>query len=318
MAGARAFHKAPRQIAEAITAKVQLDGSLFDRFEVAGPGFINLFLGQDWFTSVVRAAVANPESGRTDAGAGKKYNVEFVSANPTGPMHMGTARGGAGRWHGRLLDWAGYGVTREFYINDAGNQIGSSAKTAIRYLQLYKGEDACPLPEGATRGADIIARAKEFAEVHGDAYVNKDFDGAEKKGHRRRRSAQELLPVCSAISASIASSTTSGSTRATCTAPAQSGPWWTSCWRPARATRPRTARLCTAAPSTPPSTASSTSAKDRRRQRGGGQGRGARPRQRHPTYFAADIAYHYNKLAVRGFDKAIDVWGADHHGHVAA
>ena len=95
MAGARAFHKAPRQIAEAITAKLQLDGSLFDRFEVAGPGFINLFLGQDWFTSVVRAAVANPEYGRTDAGAGKKYNVEFVSANPTGPMHMGNARGGA-------------------------------------------------------------------------------------------------------------------------------------------------------------------------------------------------------------------------------
>ena len=90
MAGARAFHKAPRQIAEAITAKLQLDGSLFDRFEVAGPGFINLFLGQDWFTSVVRAAVANPEYGRTDAGAGKKYNVEFVSANPTGPMHMAT------------------------------------------------------------------------------------------------------------------------------------------------------------------------------------------------------------------------------------
>ena len=88
MAGARAFHKAPRQIAEAITAKLQLDGSLFDRFEVAGPGFINLFLGQDWFTSVVRAAVANPEYGRTDVGAGKKYNVEFVSANPTGPMHM--------------------------------------------------------------------------------------------------------------------------------------------------------------------------------------------------------------------------------------
>ena len=114
MAGARAFHKAPRQIAEAITAKLQLDGSLFDRFEVAGPGFINLFLGQDWFTSVVRAAVANPEYGRTDVGAGKKYNVEFVSANPTGPMHMGNARGGAlGDGLAACLDWAGYDVTRE-------------------------------------------------------------------------------------------------------------------------------------------------------------------------------------------------------------
>ena len=149
MAGARAFHKAPRQIAEAITAKLQLDGSLFDRFEVAGPGFINLFLGQDWFTSVVRAAVANPEYGRTDVGAGKKYNVEFVSANPTGPMHMGNARGGAlGDGLAACLDWAGYDVTREFYINDAGNQIEKFGKSlAIRYLQLYKGEDACPLPE---------------------------------------------------------------------------------------------------------------------------------------------------------------------------
>ena len=112
MAGARAFHKAPRQIAEAITAKLALDGSLFDRFEIAGPGFINLFLAQDWFTSVVRAAVANPEYGRTDVGAGKRYNVEFVSANPTGPMHMGNARGGAlGDGLAACLDWAGYDVT---------------------------------------------------------------------------------------------------------------------------------------------------------------------------------------------------------------
>ena len=95
MASARAFHKAPRQIAEAIAAKLDLNGTLFAGVEIAGPGFINLFLGQDWFTSVVRAACANPEYGRTDAGAGKKYNVEFVSANPTGPMHMGNARGGA-------------------------------------------------------------------------------------------------------------------------------------------------------------------------------------------------------------------------------
>ena len=262
MAGARAFHKAPRQIAEAITAKLQLDGSLFDRFEVAGPGFINLFLGQDWFTSVVRAAVANPEYGRTDAGAGKKYNVEFVSANPTGPMHMGNARGGAlGDGLAACLDWAGYDVTREFYINDAGNQIEKFGKSlAIRYLQLYKGEDACPLPEECYQGADIIARAKEFAEVHGDAYVNKDFDELKK------------AIVADALPKNIAGLQRDlgkygirydvwfheSDLRQR---PAQSGPWWTSCWRPARATRPRTARSCTAAPSTPPSTASSTSAR---------------------------------------------------------
>ena len=182
MAGARTFRKAPRQIAEAITAKLNLEGSLFARAEIAGPGFINLFLGQEWFTDVVRAAVADAEYGRTDAGKGKKYNVEFVSANPTGPMHMGNARGGAlGDGVAACLDWAGYDVTREFYINDAGNQIEKFGKSlAIRYLQLYKGEDACPLPAECYQGADIVQRAKEFAEIHGDAYVEKDFEELKK------------------------------------------------------------------------------------------------------------------------------------------
>ena len=178
MAGARAFHKAPRQIAQAIVDHLNLEGSLFDRAEIAGPGFINLFLGAHWFTSVLQAAATEPEYGRTDGGAGKRYNVEFVSANPTGPMHMGNARGGAlGDCLAACLDWAGYDVTREFYINDAGNQIQKFGKSlAIRYLQLYKGEEAVPLPEECYQGADIIARAKEFAEIHGDSYVDKDFE----------------------------------------------------------------------------------------------------------------------------------------------
>ena len=112
MAGARAFHKAPRQIAQAIVDHLNLEGSLFDRAEIAGPGFINLFLGAHWFTSVLQAAATEPEYGRTDGGAGKRYNVEFVSANPTGPMHMGNARGGAlGDCLAACLDWAGYDVT---------------------------------------------------------------------------------------------------------------------------------------------------------------------------------------------------------------
>ena len=178
MAGARAFHKAPRQIAQAIVDHLNLEGSLFDRAEIAGPGFINLFLGAHWFTSVLQAAATEPEYGRTDGGAGKRYNVEFVSANPTGPMHMGNARGGAlGDCLAACLDWAGYDVTREFYINDAGNQIQKFGKSlAIRYLQLYKGEEAVPLPEECYQGADIIARAKEFAEIHGDSYVDEDFE----------------------------------------------------------------------------------------------------------------------------------------------
>ena len=178
MAGARAFHRAPRQIAQAIVDRLDLTGSPFDRVEIAGPGFINLFLGQAWFTDVLRAACSVAEYGRTRTGEGKRYNVEFVSANPTGPMHMGNARGGAlGDCLAACLDWAGYDVTREFYINDAGNQIQKFGKSlAIRYLQLYKGEEAVPLPEECYQGADIVERAKEFAAVHGDSFVDRDFE----------------------------------------------------------------------------------------------------------------------------------------------
>ena len=317
MAGARAFHKAPRQIAEAITAKLQLGGSLFDRFEVAGPGFINLFLGQDWFTSVVRAAVANPEYGRTDVGAGKRYNVEFVSANPTGPMHMGNARGGAlGDGLAACLDWAGYDVTREFYINDAGNQIEKFGKSlAIRYLQLYKGEDACPLPEECYQGADIIARAKEFAAVHGDAYVNKDFDELKK------------AIVADALPKNIAGLQrdlgkyrieydvwfhesdlhNSGAVKAVVDKLLETG----ACYKAEDgAIMYRSAQYAAkygVVNKRKTEDGSEEEAKDEVLVRANGI----------PTYFAADIAYHYNKLAVRGFDKAIDVWGADHHGHVA-
>ena len=317
MAGARAFHKAPRQIAEAITAKLQLDGSLFDRFEVAGPGFINLFLGQDWFTSVVRAAVANPKYGRTDAGASKKYNVEFVSANPTGPMHMGNARGGAlGDGLAACLDWAGYDVTREFYINDAGNQIEKFGKSlAIRYLQLYKGEDACPLPEECYQGADIVARAKEFAEVHGDAYVNKDFDELKKA-----IVADALPKNIAALKRDLGKyridydvwfheSTLheSGAVLDVVNKLLELG----ACYKAEDgAIMYRSAQYAAkygVVNKRKTDDGSEEEAKDEVLVRANGI----------PTYFAADIAYHYNKLATRGFAKAIDVWGADHHGHVA-
>ena len=317
MAGARAFHKAPRQIAEAITAKLQLDGSLFDRFEVAGPGFINLFLGQDWFTSVVRAAVANPEYGRTDAGAGKKYNVEFVSANPTGPMHMGNARGGAlGDGLAACLDWAGYDVTREFYINDAGNQIEKFGKSlAIRYLQLYKGEDACPLPEECYQGADIITRAKEFAEVHGDAYVNKDFDELKKAivadalpkniaGLQRDLGKYRIKYDVWFHESDLHSS---GAVKAVVDKLLETG----ACYKAEDgAIMYRSAQYAAkygTVNKKKTEDGTEEEAKDEVLVRANGI----------PTYFAADIAYHYNKLATRGFAKAIDVWGADHHGHVA-
>ena len=317
MAGARAFHKAPRQIAQAIVDHLNLEGSLFDRVEIAGPGFINLFLGAHWFTSVLQAAATEPEYGRTDGGAGKRYNVEFVSANPTGPMHMGNARGGAlGDGLAACLDWAGCDVTREFYINDAGNQIQKFGKRlAIRYLQLYKGEEACPLPEECYQGADIIQRAKEFAEVHGDSYVNADFEEL-----------KEAL-IADALPKNIAGLQRdlgkyridydvwfhesdlhkSGAVQAVVDKLLEIG----ACYKAEDgAIMYRSAQYAAkygVVNKKKADDGSEEEAKDEVLVRANGI----------PTYFAADIAYHYNKLAVRGFDKAIDVWGADHHGHVA-
>ena len=317
MAGARVFHKAPRQIAEAIVGCLDLAGSPFARAEIAGPGFINLYLGTGWFTDVVRAACSQPEYGRTLAGAGKKYNVEFVSANPTGPMHMGNARGGAlGDCLAACLDWAGYDVTREFYINDAGNQIEKFGKSlAIRYLQLYKGEEACPLPAECYQGADIIQRAKEFAAVHGDAYVNADFEELKKaivadalpkniEGLQRDLGKYRIQYDIWFHESDLHKS---GAVQAVVDKLLETG----ACYKAEDgAIMYRSAQYAAkygVANKRKTEDGSEEEAKDEVLVRANGI----------PTYFAADIAYHYNKLAVRGFDKAIDVWGADHHGHVA-
>ena len=170
MAGARTWRKAPKMIADALLAHLpSIEHSVFAKVEVAGPGFINLFLAPSFWASVVLGACSNREYGRTDHGKGAKYNVEFVSANPTGPMHMGNARGGAlGDCLAAVLDWAGYDVTREFYLNDAGNQIQKFGKSlSVRYRQLFLGEEACPLPEECYQGADIIDRAKaDYRTTH--------------------------------------------------------------------------------------------------------------------------------------------------------
>ena len=317
MAGARAFHRAPRQIAQAIVDRLDLTGSPFDRVEIAGPGFINLFLGQAWFTDVLRAACSVAEYGRTRTGEGKRYNVEFVSANPTGPMHMGNARGGAlGDCLAACLDWAGYDVTREFYINDAGNQIQKFGKSlAIRYLQLYKSEEAVPLPEECYQGADIVERAKEFAAVHGDSFVDRDFEELKQAliddalpkniaGLQRDLGKYRIeydvwfhesdLHKSGAVDEVIRLLMDKGA----CYRAEDGAIMYRSAQYAARygvANRKKT------------DDGSEEEAKDEVLVRANGI----------PTYFAADIAYHSNKLKVRGFDRAIDVWGADHHGHVA-
>ena len=316
MAGARAFHKAPRQIAEAITAKLQLAGSLFDRFEVAGPGFINLFLGQDWFTSVVRAAVANPEYGRTDAGAGKKYNVEFVSANPTGPMHMGNARGGVlGDTLANVLRRDGWDTWKEFYVNDAGNQIHKFAVSIdARYRQLIQGEENVPFPEEGYHGDDIKALAQAVYAAHGDSWLKlPEEERLDKlaeyglavnipnmKADLKRYGIEydqwffeSSLHQSGYVAETVALLGERGYTYE------KDGALWLNTTQLLKEKYLREGKT--------QEQVDKLDLKDDVLRRANG----------FYTYFAADIAYHRNKLAVRNFDVAINIWGADHHGHVA-
>ena len=174
MAGAKAFRMPPFKIAQAITSNLDLEGTMFDRFETAGPGFINFFLGTEFYSAVIREILANPEAyGRSEYGRDEKVMVEFVSANPTGPMHMGNARGGAlGDCLAAVLDKAGYNAWREFYVNDAGNQIEKfGCSLEARYLQIFKG-DEIEFPEDGYQGEDIKDLAKEYADLNGDSLVN--------------------------------------------------------------------------------------------------------------------------------------------------
>ena len=317
MVSARAFKMPPRKIAEAICRHLVLDNSYFDRVEIAGAGFLNFFLSHRWFEETLLAVSKEGENyGRSDYGKGKKVMVEFVSANPTGPMHIGNARGGViGDTLAEVLDHAGYDVTREFYVNDAGNQINKFALSLeVRYLQLYKGEDAVPLPEDAYQGVDIKEHAKAFAEIYGDSFVDKPSEERRKAlveyalplniaGLKRDLSRygieydvwfkESTLHESGAVQAAIDRLTERGYTYE------KEGAIW---YKNAEVLRKK---LLSQGKSE--AEIEKLELKDDVLVRANGT----------PTYFAADIAYHYNKFAVRGFDKVINIWGADHHGHVA-
>ena len=331
MAGARTWRKAPRMIADALIAHLpSIEGGVFAKVEVAGPGFINLFLAPAFWASVVLGAAANKDYGRTDYGKGAKYNVEFVSANPTGPMHMGNARGGAlGDCLAAVLDWAGYDVTREFYINDAGNQIQKFGKSlAVRYLQKFCGEEAYPLPAECYQGGDIKVLAGEFADLHGDCYVaacqgmdEETLFASEAFETLKNALVDYALPKnIAALKRDLGKyridydvwfheSTLheSGAVKAVVEKLLELG----ACYKAEDgAVMYRSAQYAAkygTVNKKKTEDGTEEEAKDEVLVRANGI----------PTYFAADIAYHYNKLATRGFAKAIDVWGADHHGHVA-
>ena len=296
---AKTLRMAPRAIADALAERIQPDNDIA-RIEVAGAGFINFYLTTAWLCETLRQIEEqNKDYGKISMGQGKRVMVEFVSANPTGPMHMGNARGGAlGDCLASVLEYAGYDVTREFYINDAGNQIEKFAGSLnARYIQELKGEDAIEFPEDGYHGDYIKEHAKAFIAINGDKYLDADekdkkaalVDYALEKNITALKEDLEKYRIVydvwfrestlhdsGAVQGSLDKLKENGFTYE------EDGAVWLNC------------------------------------EKMGLEKNEVLVRQNGiPTYFAADIAYHLNKLETRGYDWAINIWGADHHGHVA-
>ena len=297
MVSARAFRLAPRRIAEILTSNISLDGTNLERFEIAGPGFINFFYARSFYSAVIEEIKAQGKNyGRSNYGQGKKVLVEFVSANPTGPMHVGNARGGAlGDTLASVLDYAGYQVEREFYVNDAGNQIEKFATSLeVRYMQMYK--EGYELPEDAYHGDDIVEHAKNFAEIYGDKYVETSSE------ERRKALVEYALPL-----------NIQGLERDLLKYRIKYDNWFReSTLHNSGAVKDIVALL---------TEKGHTYEKDgavwfKAEQFGADKDFVLVRSNGLPTYVVPDIAYHYNKLVTRNFDKAIDVLGADHHGYV--
>ena len=317
LAAAKAMKMNPRQVATVLTEHMALEGSYFTSVEIAGPGFMNFRLGDKWFGDTVTAIeTAGEDYGCSDMLAGRKIMVEFVSANPTGPMHMGNARGGVlGDTLASVLQKSGADVWREFYVNDAGNQIEKFAKSLeARYFQIIKGEDAVEFPEDGYHGDDIRELAQLFYNKEGDKYLDCDektrHDALAQFGlsHNIPKMKADLerygihydewffessLHESGYVADTVAALTAQGYTYE------KDGALWL-----------KTAEILAKnlrAAGKSDADIEKLALKDDVLRRANG----------FYTYFAADIAYHRNKFAVRGFDKVINIWGADHHGHVA-
>ena len=317
MACARQLKLPPRKIAEALLAHLDLDGSYFTSAEIAGPGFLNFRLGKTWYHDVMSAVETEGENyGSADALHGEKIMVEFVSANPTGPMHMGNARGGVlGDTLASVLSFCGADVSREFYVNDAGHQIDKFARSIeVRYLQLIHGEDSIAFPEDGYQGGDIKDLAKAYYDLHGEELLNASeaerqeklaqfglsvnlpkmkTDLARYKIHYDTWFYESSLHESGYVAETVQLLTDRGWTYE------KDGALWLRTADIIRENLLKAGRK--------PADVEKLDLKDDVLRRANG----------FYTYFAADIAYHRNKFAVRGFDRVINIWGADHHGHVA-
>ena len=317
LAAAKAMKMNPRQVAQTLIDNMTLEGSYFTSVEIAGPGFMNFRLGGKWFADTVSGIeTAGEKYGENDTLAGRKYMVEFVSANPTGPMHMGNARGGVlGDTLASVLQKSGADVWREFYVNDAGNQIEKFAKSLeARYFQIIKGEDAVEFPEDGYHGDDIRELAQAFYENEGDKYLDCDekirhdalaqfglsVNIPKMKADLARYGIQydqwffeSSLHDSGYVADTVQALTDRGYTYE------KDGALWL-----------KTSDILAAQ-------LRQEGKSDEAIEKLGLKDDVLRRANGFYTYFAADIAYHRNKFAVRGFDKVINIWGADHHGHVA-
>ncbi|RKI67379.1 arginine--tRNA ligase [bacterium 1xD42-67] len=317
MAGAKALRKAPRQIAQAVVDHMDLEGSYFQKVEIAGPGFLNFTLGPKWYGDVLSAVEdEGPDYGSSDEGGGRTVMVEFVSANPTGPMHMGNARGGVlGDTLANVLARDGWKVWKEFYVNDAGNQIDKFARSIYaRYMQLILGEEGYPFPEDGYHGEDIKELARAFYEESGSDHKNEPEEDAlftmAQFGLERNipKMEEDLKKYGIEYDQWFLESSLHSSGYVVETVQLLTDKGWT--YEKDGALWLKTAELLKQkylAEGKSQEQVDKLDLKDDVLRRANG----------FYTYFAADIAYHRNKLEERKFDLVINIWGADHHGHVA-
>ncbi|MBQ4466173.1 MAG: arginine--tRNA ligase [Oscillospiraceae bacterium] len=325
MASAKALHMAPRAIAELLVGAIGFEGTYFEKAEIAGPGFMNFFLRKTWFADTVQAVLTDTDNyGKSEGGKGKKALVEFVSANPTGPMHVGNARGAAlGDGISALLEWTGWHTEREFYVNDAGNQVAKFGKSlSLRYLQLCSekgqavmkahandadaiaeaiyGEDGnsadFPMPDDVYLGRDIIVHAANYYFQNGDALAKLDEDA------RQKALADYALPL-----------NIEGLERDLKSYRVVYDNWFRESKLHADGSVDRIIDELTRRGFT---YEQEGAVWFKAEQFGADKDFVLRRANGIPTYIVPDIAYHMDKLVTRNFDKAINVLGADHHGYV--
>ncbi|CAN2251097.1 arginine--tRNA ligase [Bacillus inaquosorum] len=293
---ARVAKKAPRQIAEEIVAHFDKGKASIEKLDIAGPGFINFYMNNQYLTKLIPSVLEAGEAyGETNIGNGERVQVEFVSANPTGDLHLGHARGAAvGDSLCNVLSKAGYDVSREYYINDAGNQINNLALSVeVRYFEALGLEK--PMPEDGYRGEDIIAIGKRLAEEYGDRFVNEEEserlaffrDYGLKYELEKLRKDLENFRVPFDVWYSETSLYQNGKIDKALEALREKG----HVYEEDGATWFRSTAF------------------------GDDKDRVLIKKDGSYTYLLPDIAYHKDKLD-RGFDKLINVWGADHHGYI--